>query len=73
MKYFLIYFPDGSFQTATNKADPDDYMEGSRIYEVSGKLTIADISEVFSINGFELDYFPAHLENLLKPIYQETE
>ncbi len=73
MNYILIYFPDGTFMIMTSGAEKlppraKDFKTGTKFFEVSDDLTVADISEIYSGNGFAREVYPARLEKLIRLI-----
>ena len=66
---YLVWYTDGAFSIYAHKQEPKNHQDKVRIYEVSPALTVEDISEVCSGNGWLLGTFPARLEGMIERIH----
>lgn len=66
--YYIILFSDGSMCISKLKPEKDQYQEGAKFFEVDKNLTVADISEVWSGNGWFRKVFPERLQEKITVI-----
>ena len=66
--YYIILFTDGSMSFISHKPEKDQHQKGAKFFEVDGDLTVADISEVWSGNGWIRLVFPERLQGKITAI-----
>ena len=67
--YYIILFIDGTMSFSTNKPGKARFYEkDAKFFRVDGELTVADISEVWSGNGWLRGIFPERLKGKITEI-----
>lgn len=66
--YYIIMFTDGSMTFLGNEPKKEHHQKGTKFFKVDGDLTVADISEVWSGNGWIRGIFPERLQKKITSI-----